>query len=304
VNNIALLLLCFGLGIALRASGRLPAGAPAALNGFVVNISLPALTIVTVQGLSLQPQLALAAAMPWLLFAAGLAFFWAVGRLLHLPRATVGALMLTGGLANTSFVGLPMIETWYGREHLGVGIVIDQLGSYLVLSTLGLLVAGIARDAGARLDLRAVARKIAGFAPFIALVVAFALRPVELPEIVTATLRRLADTLVPLALVSVGFQLRLSQIRGRIPVLALGLGYKLLLGPALMALILIGVLGQTGTVIRVTVFEAAMGSMIGAAIVAMDHDLDPSLVTLMVGLGIPLSFLTLPAWWWVLERVG
>jgi len=65
----------------------------------------------------------------------------------------------------------------------------------------------------------------------------------------------------------------------------------------------VGLLGQTGPVIRVTVFEAAMGSMIGAAIVAMDHDLDPALVTLMVGLGIPLSFLTLPCWWWLLERL-
>ena len=304
MNNIVLLLLCFGLGIALRMSGRLPAGAPAALNGFVVNVSLPALTVVTVQGLSLQPQLALAALMPWMLFAMGVAFFWGVGRVLHLPRATTGALMLTGGLANTSFVGLPMIETWYGREYLGVGIVIDQLGSYLVLSTIGILVAGICRDAAVRLDWRAVARKIAGFAPFVALIVAFALRPFDLPEGALAILRRLADTLVPLALVSVGFQLRLSQISGRIPALALGLGFKLVLGPALVLLVLVGLLGQTGTVIRVTVFEAAMGSMIGAAIVAMDHDLDPALVTLMVGLGIPLSFLTLPCWWWLLERLA
>ena len=306
MNNIVLLLLCFGLGIALRTSGRLPAGAPAALNGFVVNISLPALTIVTVQGLSLQPQIALAALMPWMLFAIGLAFFWSVGRVLKLSRATTGALMLTGGLANTSCVGLPMIETWYGREYMGIGIVIDQLGSYLVLSTIGILVAGICRDAdgSAQVDWRAVARKIAGFAPFVALLVAFALRPFDLPAGLLAILRRLADTLVPLALVSVGFQLRLSQIRGRIPVLALGLGFKLVLGPALVLLVLVGLLGQTGTVIRVTVFEAAMGSMIGAAIVAMDHDLDPSLVTLMVGLGIPLSFLTLPGWWWLLERLA
>lgn len=304
LNNIALLLLCFGLGIALCASGRLPAAAPAALNGFVVNVSLPALTVVTIQGLSLQPQVAIAALMPWMLFAIGLAFFWSVGHVLHLPRSTTGALMLTGGLANTSFVGLPMIETWYGREYLGIGIVIDQLGSYLVLSTIGILVAGICRDTAARLDWRAVARKIAGFAPFVALVLAFALRPLDLPDVVLATLRRLGDTLVPLALVSVGFQLRLSQLRGRIGVLAIGLGFKLVLGPAVVLLVLAGLLGETGTVIRVTVFEAAMGSMIGAAIVAMDHDLDPSLVTLMVGLGIPLSFLTLPCWWWVLERLA
>jgi hypothetical protein len=50
-------------------------------------------------------------------------------------------------------------------------------------------------------------------------------------------------------------------------------------------------------VLSVTVFEAAMRPMIGASIVAMEHDLDPPLVTLMVGAGIPLSFLTLPSWW-------
>ena len=92
--------------------------------------------------------------------------------------------------------------------------------------------AGICRNAGASQDWRAAARKLAGFAPSVALVVAFALRPFELPAGLLAILGRLADTLVPLALVSVGFQLRLSQIRGRIPVLTLGLGFKLELGPA------------------------------------------------------------------------
>ncbi|MBL8999242.1 MAG: hypothetical protein JNL44_18390, partial [Gemmatimonadetes bacterium] len=133
---------------------------------------------------------------------------------------------------------------------------------------------------------------------------ALALMPVSYPEWLDTLLRRLAATLVPLALVSVGFQLRLSQIRGRLPLLALGMGFKLVIGPALVLAVLAGLLGQRGPVIQVTVFEAAMGPMIGAAIVAMDHDLDPSLVTLMVGLGIPLSFATLPVWWWLLQPLA
>ena len=44
-----------------------------------------------------------------------------------------------------------------------------------------------------------------------------------------------------------------------------------------------------------------MAPMIGASIIAMQHDLDPPLVTLMVGIGIPLSFFTLPACWYVLR---
>jgi hypothetical protein len=45
------------------------------------------------------------------------------------------------------------------------------------------------------------------------------------------------------------------------------------------------------------------GPMICASIVAMDHELDPPRVTLMVGVGIPLSFLTLPVWWHVLQSI-
>jgi hypothetical protein len=39
-----------------------------------------------------------------------------------------------------------------------------------------------------------------------------------------------------------------------------------------------------------------MGPMIGGAIVAMDHGLNPPLVSLMVGLGIPLSLMTAACW--------
>ena len=76
-----------------------------------------------------------------------------------------------------------------------------------------------------------------------------------------------------------------------------------MLAPALILLLFAGAMRDDWQVLSVTVFEAAMGPMIGASIVAMDHELDPPLVTLMVGLGIPLSFLTLPAWWHLLNSL-
>jgi malate permease and related proteins len=83
--------------------------------------------------------------------------------------------------------------------------------------------------------------------------------------------------------------------------LIVGLLFKLVVGPALILLLFAGVLRAQGQMLGVTVFEAAMGPMIGASIVAMDHELDPPLVTMMVGIGIPLSFLTVPAWWRLLS---
>jgi malate permease and related proteins len=118
--------------------------------------------------------------------------------------------------------------------------------------------------------------------------------PVEYPSWLDELLKRLGATLIPLALVSVGYQLRLSAVRGKATALATGLFFRLVLAPALILLLFAGLFGAEGQTMRVTVFEAAMPPMIGASIVAMDHELDPPLLTLMISVGIPLSFLTLP----------
>ena len=143
MNNYLLLGACFILGIILRRLRRLPDNAAAALNGFIVHISLPALTLTYVHGLHLQANLILPALMAWVIFAIGCAVFWLAAKAFGFSPATTGAPILTGGLANTSFVGLPMIDTFYGSQFLGLGILIDQLGSYFVLSTLGILVASL-----------------------------------------------------------------------------------------------------------------------------------------------------------------
>jgi len=220
---------------------------------------------------------------------------------MRLSPTTTGALMLSGGLANTSFVGLPMIETFYGRSGIAIGILIDQLGTYLVLSTLGIVIAS-AYSAGTN-SASDILKRVFTFPPLLALLLALALLHVEYPQWFDELLRRLGDTLSPLALVSVGLQLRLDQLQGNRSPLMLGLSFKLLLAPLLLAILYIGVMRASGEVMRITLFEAAMGPQIGGAIVAIQHGLNPPLITLMVGIGIMLSFVTLPAWWYVLQTL-
>jgi predicted permease len=296
MSNFALLLACFVLGLALRRTGRLPEATPAVLNAFIVHVSLPALTLHHLRRLDFDASLAAPLAMAWLLFAAGVAFFFAAQRLFRWPAATTGSLILTGALGNTSFVGLPMIECFFGREHVALGILIDQLGTYVVLSTVGLLLA--ATLSAGELSARAVARRIFTFPPFLAVLAALAAAPLALPQWLDAMFLRLGDTLAPLALVSVGFQLRFAAVRDRWQPLAAGLGFKLVAGPLAVLAVFAAFADLDSPVLQVAVFEAAMAPMIGGAIVAAQHRLDPELTTLMVGIGIPLSFLTLPAWWY------
>lgn len=301
MSNIILLAVCLLAGIGLRKTGRFPAVTPAALNGFIIHISLPALTILHIHTLSIDRSLLLTAGMAWLLFGFAWLLFGSAGKALKLDRETIGALVLVAGLGNTSFVGLPMIEAYFGKEYLGIGIIADQLGSFMVLSTLGIMAATL--YSSGTVTPRQMARKILMFPPFQALLLAFVLRAVAFPDWTVPVLQKLGSTLTPLALVSVGFQLQFGDLRKVLMPLSAGLFYKLLLGPVIIFTLYSVILGATGTVIQVTIFEAAMAPMITAGIVAIDHELRPQLVGMLVGVGIPLSFVTLHFWHMFLTRL-
>lgn len=293
-----LLALCLAAGIVLRASGRLTDSAPAALNAYVINLALPALVLHHLHRAELTFGLMASAAGAWVMLGTAALFFGYIARRARLDAATTGALILTGGLANTSFVGLPMIEAWIGREGLAHGIVIDQLGSYLALSTLGLLLA--ARYAGQSTHWRDIGKRVITFPPLIALAAALLLRPVPFPAALDDVFGRLGATVAPIALLSVGCQLRIGELQSRLRALAWGLGYKLLLGPLVIAAICLMLIDGNTPAANLTraviIFEAAMGPMIGAAVVANHYKLDSGTTSLMVGLGVPLSLMIAPAW--------
>jgi hypothetical protein len=291
---------CLVLGALARRSGRFPEGTPVALNTFVLNVALPALVVRVVHRLEFAPGLLAAAATPWLVFVLARVLFRAVGAGLGLGRGTVACLVLTGGLSNTAFVGLPMAEALLGREGLGVAVVVDQLGSFLVLATLATLVAARA-SAEVELRLGELLRRVGVFPPFLALVAALVLRPVAYPGWLEELLRRLGEMLTPLALFSVGFQLRLGDVRRRAGTLALGLGYKLALAPGLIALLVWLLPGMAPVVREATVLQAAMAPMVSGAILAAEHELDAELAALMVGIGIPLSLATAPLALWLMR---
>ncbi len=172
MSNIVPLFVCLCVGIVLGQRRWLPRNAPIVRNSFILFVSLPALILLQVHDIHLQPELRYPVAMPWLLFVIGCGFSWPLGRVLRLPDTTTG-----------------------------------------------------------------------------------------------------------------------------------GLAFKLLIAPALLGIVYVGWLHAHGETIRITLFESAMGPMIGGAIVAMQNGLNPPLITLMVGFGITRSFLTLPGWRYLLGAV-
>jgi len=299
MTNLVLLLVCLGLGAALRRGQLVPPGSHVILNQVLLAVLLPALTFLHLAEAQLDRRFLLPMLMPWLIFGGGWLFFAALGRHLALPRGTIGALILTGGIGSVSFVGFPIFELLYGKAGLEMGIVMSLGGSILICVTLGVVVGSWYGEA--RPSWRTMGANVLRFPPFLAFVLAVGANAAgyQHPALVRGVLERLSSPFPVIALLSVGLQLRLVVPQAQAKLLSIGLGYKLLLAPLLVWAVYQGLAQRHGTTVDLCVLGAAIGPMNTAAAVADRYGLDPPLAAQMVGLGIPLSLplLALLAWW-------
>jgi malate permease and related proteins len=149
---------------------------------------------------------------------------------------------------------------------------------------------------GDKPDRRVIVRKIIFFPPFIALLVGCIVAATPgWPVLIESVLTRIGGSLVPLALFSVGLQLRLQVSLQRVVPMLAGLGWKLGIAP-LIVLSMGRALHIQSPLLAITVLQAAMAPMITGAILAEQNNFDPPLANMMVGVGILASFITVSLW--------
>jgi predicted permease len=237
------------------------------------------------------------AILPWLmlLFSAGLVL--GAARFGHWSRATTGVLLLVVPLGNTSFMGVPMIQAFFGAAGLPYLIVYDQIGTMLIFASYGSLILALyGRDGAA--DLSAIARRALLFPPTIALLLGLALRAWPYPAPLTQVLEAIAATLTPLVMTAIGFQMTLRLRPTTLLPLGTGLTIKLLLAP-LCALLLFRLLGLEGLAADVAILEAGMPPMVTASALAVAAGMNAELAVALAGLGIVAAFATLPLLYWL-----
>lgn len=296
------------LGLILQRHKNFSANTASALNAFIIYISLPSLVLAQfprlVSTLKLSGDWWMPIIMAWITFLLSLIFINLCSKQFRWSKATTGALILTAGLGNTSFVGFPILEAIIGKQAIPLGILIDQPGSFLVLPTLGILTA--ASFSGQQISARFILKRIFSFPPFLTLIIATAWAKSGLLgyESVVGAFEKISYTLIPLALFSVGFSLKLDWklIKKRAMPLGIGLFFKLVLVPAFFCVFYLKILHLEGLMAQVIILESAMATMITSAIVATEYHLDAELASLMVGISIPLSLITVPAWNYFLFR--
>ena len=299
LDAFALVLTMLALGALFARLRLLPENAAESLNLVVLHVCLPAAVLRYVPRLQWDPALAGVVATPWLLAGIAVVVVWALSRALRFRRDETAVVMLCVALGNTSFIGFPLVQALVGEDALPYAVVYDQLGTFLLLSTFGLYV--VARHAGdAPPTARTMVLRMLRFPPLWALAIALLAMPAQPPPWLDAMLQRLADALLPLAMLAVGLSLRLRLPRDELAPLAAGLGLKLVAMP-LLAFAGVAALGMAPPAREVVVLESGMPAMISAAALAGAHGLAPRLAAALVGYGILLAMATLPAWRWLLH---
>lgn len=290
--NAALTLVLFLSAGAFFGSTRLATRTvKAAFSKSLINVFIPAACLLHMHDLRLDLSAALAVATPWVCFIAAFAFFHVVGKASGWSNQTVGALTITCGIGNTAFVGLPVVDAMLGAQAMPVAIALDQAGTWLCLATLGALTSIYYSSEGCGISVTSVAKKLAKYPPFIAIIVALATRDLAYPEALTSTLSALVLAMAPVALFATGAQMKMNTIHAQKRELIAGLGFKSIAWP-LAIVAVFQAAGLEGTVAaKASAIEAAMGPSIGAAAMASGSGLNEKLCSALVAVGVPFGVL-------------
>lgn len=301
MSNLILLFVCIFLGILLRKAKAVPENFHTSLNAFVINISLSALSFYYISKVQISSKVLFPIAVPWIGILAAILFFLVLGKIFSWKHSVIGALIMCAGFGNTSFVGIPVIQVLYGEEGIKTVMLVDQ-PNMVVLFTIGILVSNYFSGSGDSIIIHF--KKILKMPPFIAFLAALVVNffSIEIPKDIDEVFFKLASTTVPLALISVGSQMQWKKLEPKENFyLFWGLLFKLIIYPLIILIIYKFIFHQSGEMIEISILEAAMAPMITAAIIAASHNLEPKLCNLMVAIGIPVSFITLAAWYFILQ---
>lgn len=297
ISNIFILFALMGVGYLLGWRRVLPETAAKELATILMEVSLPAMILSSMQS-GANPELLKSGlwliALCLLMIGLSLALSWQAARLLRVPPGKRGVWSFAAALPNNGFMGFPVVYAAYGDEGLFLAVLLNLVFS-LVFYSLGVKL--LCRDSAHPGQVRW--RKILTSSPNLALALGLTLLLLELalPAPVLAIVNYLGDMTVPLSMLLIGLSLShgkpsalfrdrhaFSAALVRLVVLPL-----LCLGITLILPVPIGDLAP-----KVLVLICAMPTAAICLIFAQQYDCDAELAGKAIFLSCLLSVITIP----------
>ena len=298
MTNFILIFLCIGVGLLLSKKKLVPADAHKPVNMWLIYIALPALALRYIPEVEWNFHILISIAGPVLIWLGAWLFVKLYDRKKKLSPGSHTALLVTCGLGNTAFIGFPMVAAFYGEDQIHHAVVFDQI-TFILFSTLGIItILRTSAESAKEIKFVYIGRKVFSFPPLVACFLALILSRFLDFSFANSLLDKLVATMSPLALFSIGLQMKLGAFRQEWRLISAGLLYKLILAPCIV-LLLAFLLGTKGDLAEISVFEAGMSSHITVSLLASQYNLNPRYCSLVVGSGILIGFVTSTCWFFI-----
>jgi hypothetical protein len=282
----------FLLGWLVKTIRPIPVVVTAWADKYVLQVALPAVIIAKISKVTFDADVVLPIAVAWSVMLLAIIAVLTASRIFKWNRSITGSLLLVGVLGNTSFLGLGMVESLLGADHLASAIAYDQVGTFVGLALWGSFIASTygAGESG----WRSILNRLLRFGPFLALLASLVFRVVELPSDVYPILNGIGKTVAPVAMCALGLRFTLSVSRlVQVPAL-FGLISKMAVLPGLVYVVSMLVGSPHDLAWSTSILQAAAPPMVTAGVVAVGAGLSAELVAFMVGVGTLVSFVSLP----------
>lgn len=296
MSNFAIIAVCLIIGYLFKTFKLVEKGDYKVINKWVIFVGLPAVALRYIPQIDWQLNYLFTAILPILIFAFSYLFFNVLNKFIDFSQRTKNTLIIVSGLSNTSFVGFPLIISFFGEEQLKVGIVSDQV-TFFTLSTLGVLLAASSRNLfkSPTDKYKFIVKRIFTFPPLIACIIALLFSNFLANEQFEGFFSMLAATVSPMALFSIGMQLNFQNVWKEIRAISFSIIYKLLLAPALCTLIAV-YFKLHGVFFQVSIFEMAMPSLVASSMIIEKFGLNVKLANTIIGISIIIGLLSSFLW--------
>ena len=296
--NFILIIICIAAGMLFKATKSIHPDAHKGINTWILYLALPAVSFKYLPKVHWSTEM---------LFPIGSTFMVAVGSwMLMLIYSKIkgysarsrSTMELASGYSNTSFVGFPLVTAFYGEKMLSIAIICDQT-MFFALSTLGMITALRGGSKSGNVSARFILKRLFTFPPFLGCLSALILPQFINLDAAEPIFDKLAATVAPLALFSIGLQLKFNGWRKLIPQISISMLYKLLFAP-LLVLVAALLLGIKGDIAKISIFEAAMPTLVTSSIIAEQFRLNTKLTNLIIGISIIVGLGTTAIWFWLI----
>jgi Predicted permeases len=140
------------------------------LINYVMYFALPILAFKEGHQIKLGLEVIKISLLAWASIVLCMLVAYIIARLYKLSNKDLRTFLLVSSFGNTAFLGYPYASSYFGQEGLQIAIIYDNLGSFLMVSFLGVMVASGKPDL----------KEVLLFPPFLGLVFGFVFKVIPL----------------------------------------------------------------------------------------------------------------------------